>query len=731
MTPRWDLAATVRLPQLQNLLPQLGGGLSADLKATGKLAEPTIRLEAASDRVSFDDTVASGIAINADVQRAALEASSLVVSIDKVSTAGQDIQNASVDLTGTRAQHALALFVDGPQATSVDLDASGSLAEDFSWNGLLDAVELEVPAHVITLGKPTALAWDNARQLFSVDAHCWTSEGTNLCLENPVRVEPSGQAVISLDRYSLPRLDVFLPAETNLAGSVRTRATIDWGETQPGGLRTQVDLAVSDGGATIVDEDGNPIEFIYETLDLVADVDGENVDADLTFASSQLGKADVELTLDPRGEKKAISGQIDIGDIDISVARAFAPEFDVLDGLVNADGKLSGSLDDPRFDGKVLLSGLAVESELLPLSITRGDITTNILGKRAFLDGTIDTNDDGRLSLEGSANWQRIDAWRADVKVNGRQLNIRQDPLVESDVNPALQISLRPQSVRVGGKVRIPYARIDVAELPQGATTLSDDVVIIEDIQEEPDAAPAAPSAFRTDVDVTVILGDDVDLSAYGLDASLTGDMSVSMRSPKPPQLGGEIQVVDGIFKKYGQNLKADGQILFAGPVSQTRLDIKAVREIDNEDRTAGLHIQGSVETPELTLFTDPADKSDEAILSYIVLGRDLGAASDQDASLLAAAALALTVRGGKTVGSKVADRLGIQEFGFEAAGQGDDTELIASGRVNDELLVRYGQSVFDGQQTLYLRYDLTKKLYLEAAQGAASAVDLFYSFAF
>jgi len=47
---------------------------------------------------------------------------------------------------------------------------------------------------------------------------------------------------------------------------------------------------------------------------------------------------------------------------------------------------------------------------------------------------------------------------------------------------------------------------------------------------------------------------------------------------------------------------------------------------------------------------------------------------------------------------------------------------------------LRYGQSVFNDSYTLYLRYDLAKQLYLEAAGGAAGitqAIDIVYSFSF
>jgi len=138
------------------------------------------------------------------------------------------------------------------------------------------------------------------------------------------------------------------------------------------------------------------------------------------------------------------------------------------------------------------------------------------------------------------------------------------------------------------------------------------------------------------------------------------------------------------------------------------------------------------VASPEITLFTDPADKNQDAILSYIILGRDINEASDQEADLLQTAALALAVRGGRSLGGGVASALGVQEFGLETRGSGDDTELVVTGRINDRLLLKYGRGVFDSQNTLYLRYDLTKKLYLEAATSAVqNAADLFYSFSF
>jgi len=374
-----------------------------------------------------------------------------------------------------------------------------------------------------------------------------------------------------------------------------------------------------------------------------------------------------------------------------------------------------------------------VRSDDLPLAIDDGKITTKISGKRANIDGLL-TSGDGSVGVSGRANWLN-DTYRADINVDAKQLNIVQEPLTSSSINTKIVISARPERVRIRGNIDIPAAQINIKELPRGAASLSDDVIVVEDIYAQTlQKQNKKPPATVIDLKVNVNLGDKVNLEGYGLEASLTGGMSVSQNSPNPVQLGGEVTIVSGIYKQYGQDLTiTDGQVLFVGPVDQTTLNIDAVRVVEGGDRVAGLHIDGRIEDPDISLFTEPGDKTQESILSYIVLGRDLGdsTTSSQENYLLASAALALSLRDGKAITEDLAESLGIQEISLDARSRDDTTELVVSGRVNDRLLLRYGRSVFDNSSTLYLRYDLTKQLYLEAAKGAAKAVDLFYTFEF
>lgn len=732
----WDLQAKLKLPQLQNLWPGLAGGFDADISMAGELANPDIDLQAAATVVKFNDVLVQNLSLQANINQAALRNSELTLTASQINSGTQKINNATITLDGTRAGHRLKLFADGPQKTSVDLLATGGLDPQDNWLGKLQQVSLEIPAHKIRLRKPTTLAWIAATKKFSVDPHCWVSLDSSICLQNQVLAEASGKAEIALEGYALERLNLFLPANSTLKGTLSTDATLLWGKEQPGGFNVLLKSAIDAGSVSVTDENDTPAVFDYNTLTLDADINASRIDTRLTVSSTSMGDATVSFSLDPADEDKSIEGQVELTGFDISFVQAFVPQFDEISGIINANGKIDGSLTDPRFNGEIVLENPVVRADILPMEIVGGQITTVVKGKRAFLDGELDTGvsaaGDGRLVLEGSANWQQ-ENWRADVMLDGENLSVVLDPVVESAVFPRLQVSVQPGQVRIIGNIDIPSARIEVADIPKGAVNLSDDVIIIEDIElTRARTTDVSASKLKLIVAVDVSLGDDVDLSAYGLTASLTGDMNVSIKGPNPPQLGGEIKVYEGIFKQYGQNLKADGQVLFIGPVDQSRLDIKAIRDIDGEDRIAGLHIQGNVGSPEINLFTEPADKPQESILSYIVLGRDIGDTSDQNANLLASAALALTVKGGRTIGSDVAESLGIDEFALETSGQGDDTQLVVSGRLNDRLLLRYGHNVFEsGVPTLYLRYDITRKLYLEAAQGAEKAVDLFYSFSF
>ncbi|MFK7857879.1 MAG: translocation/assembly module TamB domain-containing protein [Granulosicoccus sp.] len=725
-----DIKADINLPQLQNFMPGLAGGFDVKLLVDGAVRAPHVVVDATADVLRFNDILVQSLAINGDIEELFIQDSSLEIDVDTVRIGTNTISNTALTLQGKRTDHQLTLKADGPQQTTIDLALSGDLDDAMNWTSLLEKVQAALPGHALNLEEPAAIAWQNADQRVSVSPHCWRiNEASNLCLQDEFNTDANGETNITLDSYALEQLNAFLPEDTRVGGDFAANVALRWGENGPDDKSARVAATIDDATVSTVDGFGDPVEFGYDTIALDADVAPDDVSADLTLSSQRLGDAAITVQLDPSNPDSAIDGSIALDGLQVEIAKAFLPDFDEVSGTLSAEGQIGGTLTAPEYNGNIILASPILQAEILPLPITGGNIIARINGQSMTLDGQILSNE-GRIVVGGRGSLDPQN-WSANVTLKGEQLNVQSDPLQSSIVNHDVRIEANARRVSVTGDIDIPLAVIDVAELPQGAATVSSDVVIIEDIEEE--AVPVdVNSNLNTNVALDVSLGDEVSLSAYGLTANLTGDMDVRIRGARPPQLGGEIRVVDGIFKKYGQDLQANGQIIFVGPVEGTRLAIDAVREIEIEERTAGLRIQGTVATPEITLFTDPSDKSQDAILSYIILGRDINEASDQEADLLQTAALALAVKGGSSIGGGVANALGVKEFGLETRGSGDNTELIVSGRINDRLLLRYGRGVFDAQNTLYLRYDLTKKLYLEAATSAVqNAADLFYSFSF
>lgn len=734
LTDKWDLEAQIKLPELQNLMPELTGGFNANIDLQGDLKNPDAKIQATSTDIKFNEVAISGLSLNANINRGAMDNSDLSLNVKKVQSGEQKVSNVKLKFIGSLSEHTLALFADGPQKTSVDVLAAGGLNGSYDWNGVLDKVKLEIPAHAINLTKPTPLTWINSTKKFSIEPHCWSIQESNLCLKNQVLAQNQGQARIELDAYRLEQLNPFLPAESNLSGKLQADILFDWGAEIAGGFAAKLDADVTGGAINVQDTSGQPLSFNYDTLKLKSAVDAKAIDSTLTIDSDTMGQAKIDLKIDSKSEKQNISGNVDLSGFKIGFVKAFLPDYEDISGQISANGKLSGELLDPLYNGDVVLSSLVVRSDKLPLSIDDGKITAAISGKRTKLDGQLKSGE-GSIGVSGTANWIN-NSYRADIKIDAQQLNIVQDPLTSSTVNTKLTVSATPSRIRVRGNVDVPNAAINIKELPRGAATVSDDVIVVEDVYAKTqENQQKKASATNLDLKVNVNLGENVTLAGYGLNASLAGNMSLSQSSPNPMQFGGEVTIVSGIYKQYGQDLTiTDGQVLFVGPIDQTTLDIDAVREVEGGNRVAGLHIDGRIEDPEISLFTEPADKTQESILSFIVLGRDIGENSSQEKNLLAAAAIALTVKGGNAITENLAESLGIQEISIDARGRDDTTELVVSGQVNDRLLLRYGQSVFDDSYTLYLRYDLAKQFYLEAAGGAAGvtkAIDIVYSFSF
>ena len=284
---------------------------------------------------------------------------------------------------------------------------------------------------------------------------------------------------------------------------------------------------------------------------------------------------------------------------------------------------------------------------------------------------------------------------------------------------PDMTITVTPEATKVTGKVSIPRAQIEPTRF-NSSVSPSTDVKVISDTQTE------QASSSQTQLDITVSLGDKVQIKAMGFQGRLTGNLQVS-GNPNDVLLGnGQITIKDGSYIAYGQLLKVDnGKIRFSGPIDNPELDIKAVRE--TKEVTAGLYIEGNVSAPQATLFSDP-DMSQDDILSYLILGKPIEQASATDAALLASAATGIGLQNGAMIGDDIANTFGLDEFAI--TGDSKENAALTIGKyLSPKLYLSYGIGVFDSVSSVELRYQLSKIWALKAESGTESGVDLLYTY--
>jgi len=310
--------ADLNLTQLHNFLPGLAGGFSGVVNLTGTPQSPTVSVDAEATVLKYEDLLITGLNLDANVENGAKNPSKLNLTVDGLQRDTNLVQNTNLELTGTLQEHVIKFFADGPKATAIDLTADGALSDNFSWLGELQAVELEVPAHKVSLAKPVELGWNNTIKKARIDAHCWKTEETRLCLKNEVLAEPTGKVDIELTRYPLARLDPFLPATSELQGDLQADATVNWGQDLPGGYKAKVNAKIVKGGIKVIDDAFDELTFNYETFTFEGLANGETLDATIALDSKGLGKATANVSMDPTKESKPIEGDIELQGFDIS-----------------------------------------------------------------------------------------------------------------------------------------------------------------------------------------------------------------------------------------------------------------------------------------------------------------------------------------------------------------------------------------------------------------------------
>ena len=489
---------------------------------------------------------------------------------------------------------------------------------------------------------------------------------------------------------------------------------------------------------------------------VIVRVQNEQLMAELIWDTAQMGQAQAQLksqlSRTPDGwqwaEQAPLSGSVQVSLPQIGAWSMLTPPGWRVQGTLDANLTLSGTRNQPQWQGRLQADQLAAKSAVQGIEFNQGQMQARLQGQTIELE---------RLSLRGAG------AQGGELQARGQvqfKASPPSNPLGSADM--ALQIQAKnlrvsnraDRRLSVSGDVTALMAqgqlqlrgglKADQALfiLPEGSTPgLGDDVVVFRPGMGELNLsalnAPADPNAPSSswlgvpDVRVMLDLGQDFQLQGQGLNTRLTGQVELLSNASTRglPRLSGLVRTDGGRYKAYGQQLNIDtGVLRFNGPYDNPSLDIIALRP--NLPQKVGVQITGTALLPRIRLYADP-DLPDADKLAWLVLGR-AAANGGAESAVLQQAAVALLSGNGKTLTGELANSLGLDEISLASGSRSDATATGAAvtlgKRLSKDFYLAYETSLSGAFGSLYIFYDLSRRLTLRAQAGEQSALDLIFT---
>lgn len=494
------------------------------------------------------------------------------------------------------------------------------------------------------------------------------------------------------------------------------------------------------------------------TFDLRVESDDEDVSLALNWDTERAGiitgRVATRLARQDGGwslpDTAPLSGNIKAQLQDLNTWAFLAPPGWRIAGALDANVSLAGTMQAPRLNGSIEGRTLNLRSVLDGVDLHDGTLRANLngsrmeivelsfqggTGSRAYVRGfsgnrTQPSSDRGRMVAKGSIDWSSVA--KASEAETGLVMNLtadlqRMQVLVRNDrqmtLSGDLSASLQQGALRIRGNLEVDRASIVLPEA--SAPTLGDDVVIVRSTDlRNPGAVEArqARGSLETrkplDMEIKLDLGRDLALEGQGITTRLEGELTVRSNTigSDPFSVFGEVRTEQGRYRAWGQALNVEtGVVRFNGPYTNPSLNLLAIRpEIDVR---AGVRVTGTLNAPRVQLYSDP-DLPEGEKLSWVVLGRATVITGAEGSSMQQAA---LGFAAGQLSG-KLASGIGLDELGLA------ETGVTVGKRLSNELYLTYQQGLSGAASTLFIFYDITRRLTVRAQTGEASAVDLVYT---
>ena len=621
----WDLGWQLSVPDLGDLLPGGEGSVQGSGRLEGTADKPVVKGRLAVRELHYQETNLAQADADFSVGLDESFSSNVKITGNGMRVAGQVIETLDLALQGPLSRHTITLDLKH-QLAVLQLGAQGGYQKDKAgWSGTLEKLSLLGE----TLGDwklktPSDLLL-SAREI-SISPLCLMDGEAQACIEAD-RFPDKGAAELDLKGLGMERLRPLLPPEIEeFTGVLDAKAHADLSTP----MKASLEVTLRPGVLVYLDPESRPIRLEHRDGKITASYDEKGLAANWNI---ELGehRADGTLSvprqaLDADPQSAPLKGDINVAVTELGLVQAFVPEIGEIEGHVDVALKLTGTLGNPAVSGHATLESSKVLIPLLGLDLK--DILVQAQGgdgRNLKLTGRI-LSGEGGMNLDGVVMLDAAREWPAKVTLKGDNFQLANVPEAQVIVSTDMKLESTKELIRVRGKLEVPTAIVEIHDLPPGSRDVSPDTVIVGE-----EEGIGAEAAAKLDAEVVVLLGERVHFSGFGLNVDLGGKLTVKMKGSKSPTANGELKVLSGSYRAYGQDLTIQkGRISWAGGnIANPLLRLQAIRKFDQT--VVGVRVSGTARKPEFTTFSSDPDITEKEALSMLLTGQkgtDLSQAS-------------------------------------------------------------------------------------------------------
>ena len=710
---RSDLRFAIDADDLSLFDPEAGGRLSARGRYAGTRDEPVLLFKARGTGFEWQGRKLGTLDADVDVDLGPNGHAQGQVDIGQLDLGARTIQNASVALTGNGELQRLAFTINAAPMR-LALGAQGTM-RDGLWQGTVQSLLVDDTQNLqLRLEAPATLAVN--LQQAEVGQLCLKGAQERVCASG--RKQPDGNWNANLAAESLPlrALTAGLTQDIDYEGTINLHADI--AGTRSGLPTGKISGQLQNAQLRHALSNGREERMALGTGTVTATATTTGFEAQVGLDAGASGSIKGQLTGDRNAgawQDFPIRGSLDASTDALSLLDIYFGGIDKATGKIITKVSIAGTLGAPTVQGMLQLRDASI------------DIYQVNLGLRELtLDATFDTNalnitgqsklGNGMAKFNGKLAWKDREPF-GDLHIEGENLRVVDVPEARIEASPDLDFKIAGHRIDATGEVRVPFARLEPADLAN-VVLPSGDEVMVGDAVVDPSQRWLVVSSIR------VVLGDQVHLDTLGLKARLGGTITVRTDESQISRGQGELNIAEGKYAALGRLLDIErGRLIFNNvPLGDPGVDMRAQKVYP--DITAGVNVRGSLRAPRLTFFSEPAIPQSQ-IASLIIAGGSLE--SVQNSNTAGAARNDLLAQGTAILAQRVGSRVGIDDVGIESD-LSNDTSLVLGKYLSPRLYVSYGISLAEAINTLKMRFTLGDRWTIKTEAGKARSADIVYT---